>query len=529
MNTTVVSMLRRLGALAALACLAAGPAQAQDGADALRFAERYPVIGVRLMGMGGAGAAGLADQSALFNNPAGLGYYRRSEFSGSLNALNVAEEARYETGGAADLVENDVSRTGLGHAAYVFKVPTAQGSLVFGAAYNRVNGFDRNLVFEGVNDNSSIAFTYLPFDDEYRIVEEDGEEVLDITGDVPYAAYQAGLIDFSFSRYDEGQYPFFAAIAPGTAIDQRGDVLEEGRMDELNFGGAVEAAAGTMLGLSVNFVFGTYRFDRLFEENDSRDENTGARYAIVVNNRTYSGFDRFVLNDRFEADLTGLNLRAGLSTAAVAGLRLGLTVESPTFYNVREEYETVLETFFDSGGSLRYGDQPGDVGRGTFEYEIRTPWRFGGGLAFETGPALLAFDAEYVDWSQTELTAPSDRSYFAGVNRDIREALAGVVNVRAGLEYRLGALALRGGFAYQPDPRSEERLGSREQPERSRRYLSAGLGYQLNDQLALDLGWMQQRFDDRYQPYSDPDIDTPPVVEETVIRNRFGLGLRFAF
>jgi long-subunit fatty acid transport protein len=66
--------------------------------DVQRFAERSPVGTARYVGMGGAMTAIGGDPSAAMDNPAGLGLYRRSEISVSMNEiLNQTQQANTNT------------------------------------------------------------------------------------------------------------------------------------------------------------------------------------------------------------------------------------------------------------------------------------------------------------------------------------------------------------------------------------------------------------------------------------------------
>src|ERR1043166_3619876 len=67
-----------------LSMLCSGVVIAQNEDDVLRY-ERTGLIGsARVLGAGGAWGAVGADFSSIAINPAGLGFYRRSEFMGSL-------------------------------------------------------------------------------------------------------------------------------------------------------------------------------------------------------------------------------------------------------------------------------------------------------------------------------------------------------------------------------------------------------------------------------------------------------------
>ena len=247
-----------------LVVAAAPEAAAQTPEDAIRFTERSPATGARMIGMAGAGIGGVADYSALFTNPAGLGFFRKSSFSGTLHSVYATDESIYSTPGFSSTLDEDVSETHLGNLAYVYRAPTQQGAFVIAVAYNQIHSFERDLRFAGTNGVSTISTSFLPFDDEYDL---DAAGNLDVLDDLPFAAFNGGLIEFFPEFFDEdpNAYPFLEAVAPGTTIDQTGSVIEQGRMNEVSIGGAVEASRGTMVGVSVNLVFGEYSLASSFE------------------------------------------------------------------------------------------------------------------------------------------------------------------------------------------------------------------------------------------------------------------------
>ncbi|MEX0600499.1 MAG: outer membrane protein transport protein [Rhodothermales bacterium] len=494
----------------------ASPMAAQTADDALRFTERSPATGPRMMGMAGVGIAGIDDYGALQANPAGLGYFEASGFGGALSMLSASDESRYQTSGTTTLGDGDVRSTRLGNLAYVYKLPTSRGAMVLATAYNQVNTFDRNLLFGGPNAGSSVSDSFLPFQDEFEVVGSDGSFSPEFFHVIPELAYEGGAIEFLAENVGTNRPLFYQAVVPGTTIDQSGDVLEEGRMKELSLGGAWEAAQDVMVGLSANFSFGTYRFNSLYEEVDTRNENLPDDYIVVLSDGELRGFHRLAYENGFESDLTGFNIRGGISSSVLEGVRVGVTVETPTYYEISEDYFRELETVFDEGGSLSSSQN------GRFEYSLQTPWRLGGGGSWERGNLFVAGDVEYVDWSQMEF-GDGDGT-FGDENRAIRSGLEPVWNARVGAEYRFGRLAARAGFAYQPDPRKVEIQHQGEATDRSKRYVSAGIGYRFSPQFALDVGWMQERFDDEYVPYRN--VENPPVAEESLSRNRFAVGMR---
>lgn len=507
-------------ALAVLMLLAT-PASAQTAEDALLFTQRGPAVGPRALGLSGAGVSGLADVSAFYTNPAGLGWLKQSQFTGGLNFLAARDEAVVDRNGFGSPFEDDLTRQRLGNLAAIYKMPTQQGSFVIGVSYHQTQSFDRSLGFTGLNNEGSITDVLLPFSDEFEVVEDDGVFSPRFFADLPEIAYLGGAIEFLGENVGTTNDLFYQAVNPGSTIEQTGDVLQEGRLNELSFGGAMEAAKGVMVGVGLNFSFGRYEYDSLFEEFDVNGENTEDLYIVLDGDRAFEGFERMTYNERFQSDLLGANLRLGVSADAGSGLRAGLTLETPTFYRVDEDFDTIISTDFDNGGTLSYGGQAGDIGRGTFEYEIKTPWRFGAGVGYTISGFTILGDLEFIDWTQLEMDASVDQDYFEELNRSIRDNFQPVLNTHIGLEYQFDDLRVRGGFAFYPDPIDP---GIRNQNDasvdRARTYVSAGFGYRFSNKLEIDFGWMRESQDDRYLP---DFVDYQ--VQETIRRDQFLVGV----
>ena len=497
----------------------AGPAHAQTADDALRFSERLPGSGARMM----------ADFGALYTNPAGLGYLRQSQVVGSFRMLGVQDDASYALAGENPEVftnSQTVTDYGLGNVGLAYKVPTQRGSFILAGGVNQTATFERTLDYTGENDVNSITDTYLPFGDEYTV---SGDEVT-FDFESLRRAYLAGAIEFIPELYDDGEYPFIQAVTPGTLIQQSDEVIEEGRLTEANFGGAVEAAEGVMAGASLNISFGTYRFTRSYQEVDINNENTPALYEVAFNGGFLRGFDELNVRETITSDLIGVNFRGGLTADLNSALRAGVVIETPTWYSISETFGTRVTTFFDEAFQGTSSLSEGQTGSNEFDYSVRSPWRLGGGAALDLGSLRVMGDLEFVDWTQLRLSA--DEASFDDANDRIRD-FKPVVNSRVGAEYRFDDLTVRGGFAYQPDPRDVEIELPDGETDRSRSYYTAGFSYRFDAQFRIDFGWMQQRFDDQYRPYASNLIPegggVAPFVDEEVTRNQFLLGITYAF
>ena len=112
--------------------------------DLVAFTQRDPFVGARLSGMGGAAAGGVADWSAVYANPAAIGFLSRSQAVGALGTFRVENDVTDAFGTESD----GVSRTTLGQLGYAAKLPTARGSLVIGGGYHEVGLYDRPFFFD---------------------------------------------------------------------------------------------------------------------------------------------------------------------------------------------------------------------------------------------------------------------------------------------------------------------------------------------------------------------------------------------
>ncbi len=511
-------------ALAVLLCAMAVPtAHGQSVADVLRYSTPLPATGAQLTGMAGAGGlAGRASYTALHENPAGLGWLPQSVLGGSFTGQFLSDDLRYTspTHTTSASLSRSSYRLGDVGGAYVF--PTSRGALTIGAAFSQTYSFQGGVSYSGRNGANSITDTFLPARGDFTV--DSGDLVFFDTG-LPLTAFDAGAIEFFSGDYQAGRYPFDQAVAPGrsfgTTIRQAEDLDKTGGLTEGSLGGAWAVAPRVMVGLSLNVTFGSYTFDRFYQEFDVNNSNDASLYNVIRNGRQFFGFDQLNVLERIEANITGFNARAGLSAEVVKGLRAGFTIETPTYQSIEETFGRRIETFFDDGGSLAAGNVAANV----FSYRVQTPWRFGAGFTVERGRYLLAADAELVDWSQARLE--SDDVSFADDNR-VLEDLGTTLDVRVGGAVELAPVTLRAGFALQPDPVETG-------VDRTRRFYSAGVSYALEPNTMLDIGYMRLSSANAYAPYGnafvpgeDITIDAPEVSQD-IRHNRVLVGLRVAF
>jgi len=556
-----------------LAMLPVSGAHGQTLDDVLRYSDPFPAAGANT-GMAGAGlSAGRDAPAALFGNPAGLGWISASVLGGDFAIQRSRTDTRFATPDATAFGDRAVSDYRLGSLSGAYSFPTAQGAFVLAAAYHQTDTYGRGLDVRGENRSNSISRTLLP--SGFEVFDDGTIEFNTVRSRI---AFEAGATDFSRDVFENGNYPFFQAANPNApavdgamTLEQQDDVREFGQMNEVSVGGAAAIAPDVMLGAGLNIAFGSYTYERFFRETETSGllppedpQNPQRPYdpyflletTLEGSETILEGFQELRIEERIEAELTGVSVRTGLSAQPIDALRVGLHLESPTWFSVDEVFGTAMETTLDcdfsrSGTSCPVGGVPGfesgSLTANEFEYDLRTPWRIGAGLQFHIADLTIAGDVEFVDWTTAEVDAGNtgsediDRaieSIVVALNRQIRE-LDPTFNTRAGAAYETDLFGLRVGAAYRPSPLTNDAVAPLRRPpaqigrqlystvpDRSQLFLSAGASVALSDKATLNINWLQERSEDQFVPYA-LETGTAPVVQEDLRRNRVTLGLTY--
>ncbi len=482
-----INMLHRLfSGMITIMVMVVSPIFAQTADEVWGLNQRDMSVGARMTGMSIRGFAGLGDYSAMYGNPAGLGYVDRNLFVASLKGS--ATDAGFSINSLSYDGTYTTFDNSIGNLAFLYNIPVERGKLVAGLALSQTRSFARGLGPIVENTETTISTSFLPFDSEYSI-DQNGD--LGDLADLPFAAFNGGIFEYYRELYEDGKYPFLQAVVPGSLIEQSILVDESGRTYELNGAVAWQATRNIMIGGSVNFYVSEYDFDYNFTESDILDENTVDEYNVLLDDGTLlEGFNELEYIQRLSSEMIGINLRFGMSGDLNKNFRYGMTLESPTWSYFEESYGEEFTTWFDRGGSVTYGDQADDVGNGFFEYSVRSPWRLGAGVRFDSGRYMLTAEAEVMDWKQLRLSSSEGRNVFREVNRVIDNQYGLALNYAFGAELELGFIDLRGGVSFRPSPYKDSAAISPSGGQKvgERRGISLGAGVKLTDKIRVDLG-----------------------------------------
>lgn len=459
---------------------------AQNAGDALRYSRLFNGGTARYMGMGGAFGALGADFSVLSSNPGGIGVYKSSDFSFTPSVHVGAANSTYNGMTGSDNKANFA----LANAGYVYtkRLSSRENApgfryFQFGTGLNRINDFNRRYLMQGENLENSLLDTYVEQADgiDYRDIEDNyrGQYGFDL-----YPAWWTYLLDIA----DTNAFTYFSPI-PYAGTLQRKSVEQWGSMNEWNFsiGGNFEEIL--YLGMSFNIPWIRYFERSTYTEIDIAD--------------TIYDFDQFNVYDRLETRGTGFNMKFGFIVRPVDFIRIGGSIHTPTWYSMRDSWDTYMESYFDNGDNFSQVSPYGD-----YDYKLTTPMRVQGSIAFIfKNYGLISGEYEFVDYSKAKFRA-SDYGFY-NENDNIVYSYGNGHNIKIGTEWRYAQLSFRAGYIYQNSPYLNDINDARLQG------YTGGIGYK-DKFYYIDLAYVYTKSIEDYYLYGTENIRVNPVENELI-------------
>lgn len=511
---------------------------AQGPADALRIAQLNYEGSARTLAMGNAFTALGGDIGALAINPASSGVYRSNELALSLGYSNASMVSL----SGDDMLNNSYSgRTGRVTLPSIGAIATMDSgnqsglfSISYGIAANRIANFNRvtagncrtaqatllgNIAAAAAGiDQSVLAFvveddkvTYNPYSDSnapWSIIQA-------------FDAYAISPIDGTTDSY----------IGTTENIDDGGVITVGGPLDQFYFnkcnGGITEVAFNLGANFSDRFYIGAnldlhivdYKQTEFYSEtpvNSAQFQDGVTYYATQFQLRT-SG--------------AGINLKLGAIYNPIPGLRLGATFTTPSLYSLTDVWNRATKTEFDNNNEY-YRESPD----GAYEYNLITPLRWSVGAAYTGNRGLLSVDYESVNYGATRYdnSKPFDSTTFQTENKQIRGGYTTSHLLRVGAEYWItNRIAGRLGYNLYTSPGKEVDADLNPLYTYPKtQFVSAGLGFQLNDDgdLALDIAYQRMlNQSDRFTVYDDYDTFVAPVYDGIHTADKVIVSLVFRF
>jgi hypothetical protein len=468
------------------------PTFAQYAADAFRYSEINQTGTARFQGIGGNHAALGGDASAISGNPAGLGFYNRSEFSISPSLTNYNTKSDYIGTARTDGKTNfNLSQGSL----VITNKPGYQRrwkSSSLGVSYSRQQSFQNRFSYEGLNNRSAYVNQVVEglnsTNPTTGALDADYDPDLNLAYTEAAAYYRLFVVD---SRNGTGG-PYFRYDAD-SPTRQRGEFDSKGAQTQWNFAYAGNYNDKLYVGGSIGF--NRIKYDYLHTLSETYTEGTVFRGATQTENLTVTG--------------TGVNATFGIIYKVAPTLQLGGSLTSPTFTAIKETFNKGTSADY-IPGSIR--DVNGrDVGPDVldipqapndFEYSITSPFRGSvGATVFINQKGFITGSLEYVGYGGMRVrtkfySADDNRAFKEDYKNEIQDTYKAGINARLGGEYRAGVFRGRLGLAYLSDPYKFQADGI----NRDKLLFSAGVGVR-NDRFFADISGTYNTFKSVYTPY----------------------------
>ncbi len=426
-------MKKTIYVISAAFVVAVSSLQAQDTYLNDRLTNTNDLIGTaRYVGMGGAMGALGADLSVMSSNPAGIGLYRRADVAGTFSVMTQKDrQAKGE----------DFTHFSFDNLGFVYSSDFGGDKLKyvnFGVNYQKKLNFNHALIADhgrlnGLSQSMQLADQcnrFLPY--------EDADGYWSYPTDLAGAAYNAYVFDS-----DEAGY------FGDPAFKNQYSRVTDGSLQGFDFNLSFNLQNRFFLG----FTFGLDNLDY-----SSRSVYTEYRDGVDGDGKVMA-LDYSLLTDHVVSGY-GVNFKLGAIVRPFeeSPFRVGLAIESPTFYNFSSSVYSRIESTFDRDGYyLEQGIYTHSGIDTNLEYQIRTPWKVRLSAGHTVG-TLFAIGAEYeyANYSKTSMGYGNEYydDYWTNdkdkdMNRLTEKTLKGTHSFKVGVELKpVGNVSLRAGYNY---------------------------------------------------------------------------------
>lgn len=477
-----------------------GTAFAQTELDALRYSQTGVFGTARIQGMGGTQTALGADISSLSGNPAGLGMFRRSEFTVTpgVQSVNVNTSILGErsTGSNSNFVFPQLG------VVISNRKGDNEGSdwrgVTFGVGFTRLNNFNERYTSYRT-ESGDIDPTFVEFLGDLAYENGRTKASLDQEYDAGITTLEGlGYGAFLFDIDDENESLPIYEFREGR-IAQREEIIRKGSQSQIDIGVGTSYKDKLYIGASLGIVTVDFSQESIYSE------------AEGSSGTPFTSFDYV---DEFSTSGAGVNLKLGLIARPTDALRLGLSIQTPTAYTFDDDYQRRITTTFNDGVETA-AEVPGQ-----FSYRLVTPFRANGGIAYFLGKyGFITADVEFVNYSKAKYREDDDFSsggFFDDINDGIASNNESAINYKIGAEGRFEVFRLRAGYAFNADPDngSSYDAGFINYKYGATQHYTAGAGIRLKN-FFLDAAYVHTQQDIDYAPFVSGTSYSPYSLKTT--------------
>ena len=472
---------------------------AQSVDDAINYNFNNDIGNSRFTSMGGAFGALGGNLSSISINPASGSVFEMSRLGGSF----AIESNNIESNFNNNFNERKKSSTQFqGGIIYVFK-NYGEGKLnkfSFGFNFQSSNSYNNDILISGNNDSSIDKFFLNNASglNPSEISVNNNESISSVYrwlgNNYGYYAQQAFLGYQSYLlNYDDNSNSFYSLAKYDNGLSIKNEVFSSGNKSKasLNLSGLFNK--NLYFGFNIN-IYETNINKEIIHSEDNFDSESIVRFINFNNYLQTSGI--------------GFSLQAGL-IYKISNLRLGLSYESPNWFNFEDQLEQEIEVqSFDSNNEELYVDIVDPRIVNIYEYNYRTPSK----LTFSAATVIrnmliLSFDLENINYSKSKFSS-ADNTVYNNLNLAINRNLSSLYNIRFGSELRINKFSIRGGFKQSNSPydKSTIKLSSK----------SFGIGYEFK-KATLDIGFSINDIKSEYQLFDTGLVNLAQINNSQLI------------
>jgi len=470
---------------------------------ALYYSRIRPGGSARIQAMGGAQVSLGGDYSSATSNPAGIGMYNKSElaFTPSLGFSNV--NSNYFDN-PASTSKSTLSLPGFS-VAFHKDYNRTEGFLggTFAITYNRVNDFNQNFTYSGTNPNNSIILSFLnqaegyppsQFDAPSQSNNYNGGDLYNTITGLGYDNYLIGESTVLDPNNDPTHY--FSDLE-GAVPFQKETVETRGGQNQWNFSYGANFNDKFFLGAGVGFTSLRFKSKKIYSETFSNEP-----------------LNDMQLQENLDISGSGVNLNLGGIFRPTDGVQVGLSVSTPTFYQITDTYNATMSTRwnnFQYDANTVLNNESSYTDAIVSEYSLNTPWKLSAGVTYFFGKSgLITADIEQMSYNHAKYKTSNSNSYTSDDanydNNKIKSLYRNTTNLRLGGEYRYKLFRFRAGTNYMADPFADDQDGVK----KSIMGFSGGLGYRTS-RFYVDLAVTYFQGKNSYRPYVVNDPITDPL------------------
>ena len=450
---------------------------AQTLLDAERYSNSTIQGSARFAAMGGAFGAVGGDFSAIERNPAASSIFSFSEVGVSLNSIQLKNSTSYFNGTEEDN-GNDLALNQAGIVLVLNEEAGGSWSKVsFGFNYNKTANYDNNFGVVGVNPNRGLDRYFLFYaqgqylDDISRLEGESFNEAYISIGE--FSGYAAQQALFGYEGFVINPIPLAGTTDPTNpnirSYNSNTRAGAAGYTHEYN-----KTSSGRTNKYTIN-LSGVYQ-DKLFLGFNFNIFNVEYRENIRFYEYGYgpqSGISQLDFANELITLGTANSFQVGAIYKATDHLRLGLSLESPTYYRlsdqIRQSLSSVIRT---ENEDIDLSLNPAENGIDTVlpAYQFNSPGSVRGSLAYIISDiGLISFDYSIKPHNRAKFI-PENDDFFIALNNQIEDNFQTNQRLQIGGEFRVSPqISLRAGYSTE----SSSRIAF----DNSQSIISGGIGY----------------------------------------------------